>query len=324
MIERPRLQMSILIPVFNWDLALLLPSLTAEIDQSQLGAKVEVIVMDDHSSDGPLRFRNETLLAGLAKPYLKHSVQERNVGRSAIRNLLAAEASGEYLLFLDCDVLPDAPDFIRSYLSLSDSGELDVVSGGISYRTRVLKGREFDYHAYLGGRKEVKPAAVRNREPWRHILTSNIMVRKSVFQTTPFDERFTGYGYEDVEWGARLAERFKILHVDNTASHLGLVTKARTYEKMCNSVSNYLLLKSLRPEAFHASSIGKLVRLLEPVPAPLLAGMDRLLKDLFQSSGSNRLAFLFFQLDFAVLLARALRGRQPDPPAPQPTQGGKP
>jgi glycosyltransferase involved in cell wall biosynthesis len=319
-----RLQMSILIPVFNWDLSLLLPSLVAEIDQFRLGGKLEVIVIDDHSSDGSLRSRNETLLAGLAKPYLRHSMLERNLGRAAIRNLLAAEASGEFLLFLDCDVLPDAPDFIRSYLSFAESGAFDVVSGGISYRTRVLEGREFDYHAYLGGRKEVKAAAVRNREPWRHILTSNIMVRKSVFQATPFDERFTGYGYEDVEWGARLAEKFKILHLDNTASHLGLVTKARSHEKMCNSVSNYLLLKSLRPEAFHASSISKVVRLLESVPAPLLAGMDRLLKKLFLYSGSNRFAFLFFQLDFAVLLASARRSRQPDVPYPKPSQGRKP
>lgn len=319
-----RLQMSILIPVFNWDLSLLLPSLVAEIDQFRLGEKLEVIVIDDHSSDGSLRSRNETLLAGLAKPYLRHSILERNLGRAVIRNLLAAEASGEFLLFLDCDVLPDAPDFIRNYLSFAESGAFDVVSGGISYRTRVLDGREFDYHAYLGGRKEVKAAEVRNREPWRHILTSNIMVRKSVFQATPFDERFTGYGYEDVEWGARLAEKFKILHVDNTASHLGLVTKARSYEKMCNSVSNYLLLKSLRPEVFHASSISKVVCLLESVPAPLLAGMDRLLKKLFLYSGSNRLAFLFFQLDFAVLLASARRERQSDSPSPKPSQGRKP
>lgn len=324
MTDISRLKMSILIPVFNWDLSLLLPSLMAEIDQFQLGETVELIVMDDHSTDGPLRSRNETLLAGLAKPYLKHGILERNVGRAAIRNLLAAEASGEFLLFLDCDVLPDRPDFIRSYLSYADSGEFDVVSGGISYRSRVLDGREFDYHAYLGNKKEAKPALERNREPWRHILTSNIMVRKSVFQATPFDEGFTGYGYEDIEWGARLAEKFKILHIDNTASHLGLVTKARTHEKMVNSVSNYLLLKSLRPAAFHASSISKLVGLLEPVPVPLLAGMDRLLKKLFLSSGNNRLAFLFFQLDFAVLLARALRERQRDLPSPKPAQGGKP
>lgn len=324
MTENLRVKMSILIPVFNWDLSLLLPSLAAEIDRFQLGDKVEVVVMDDHSTDATLRSRNEALLAGLAKPYLKQSILGRNVGRAAIRNLLAAEASGEFLLFLDCDVLPDRPDFVRSYLFYAGSGEFDVVSGGISYRTRVLDGREFDYHAYLGGRKEVKGAAVRNREAWRHILTSNIMVRKSVFQATPFDERFTGYGYEDIEWGARLAEKFKILHIDNTASHLGLVSKARTHEKMVNSVSNYLLLKSLRPAAFHASSIGKLVGLLESVPDPLLAGMDRLLKSLFLSSGNKRLAFLFFQLDFAVLLARALKKRQRDLPAPKSAQGGKP
>ena len=52
------------------------------------------------------------------------------------------------------------------------------------------------------------------------------------FGMTPFNEQFTGYGYEDIEWGLRLANRWKVQHIENTASHLGLVTKSAALEKM--------------------------------------------------------------------------------------------
>lgn len=301
----PRL--SILIPVYNWDLSPLLKAILAEIDAFDLSREVGVIVIDDSSSDARLLAGNAAFIAAHGRPFLKCRALGSNVGRSAIRNMLADEAHGEFLLFLDCDVLPDAPDFIRNYLSHAKGDGFDVVCGGISYRTRVMKGAEYDYHAYLGNKKEVKAAAVRNLAPWRHILTSNIMVRKSVFQTTHFDERFTGYGYEDIEWGVRLAEKFRVLHIDNTASHLGLVTRAKAYEKMRNSVPNYLLLKELCPEAFAASAISKVVGPLTSCSISLLNLLDRSLKGLFLESASDRLAFVFFQLNFAVLLAGSLK-----------------
>lgn len=316
--------LTVLIPVYNWDVSPLLLRIVEEADAFDLWGRVEVVLLDDGSHDRDLAARNKEFCSKHRRPCLEYMELDGNVGRSAVRNMLAAKARGTFLLFLDCDVLPDNDTFLRDYLKQAENDSFDVVCGGVSYRTRIMTDPAYDYHAYLGNKKEVKPALERNREPWRHILTSNIMVRKSVFMATPFDEGFTGYGYEDVEWGARLAESFKILHVDNMASHLGLVTKARSYDKMVNSVSNYLLLKSLRPAAFHASSISKLVRLLEFVPAPLLGGIDRLLKNLFLSSGNNRLAFLFFQLDFAVLLARALKERQRDTSASDLAQGGKP
>jgi hypothetical protein len=171
-----------------------------------------------------------------------------------------------------------------------------------------MDGPQYDYHAYLGNRKEVKAASERNKEPWRHVLTSNIMVRKSVFLGTPFDERFTGYGYEDIEWGVRLAEKYRILHIDNTASHLGLVSKAKAYEKMCNSVPNYLLLRELCPAAFGASAISRLVGILTGFNVALLDLLGRSLKRRFlECRSGNRFAFVLFQLNFAVLLARALK-----------------
>lgn len=299
--------LTVLIPVYNWDVSALLLRIVEEADRFGLGGRIEVLVLDDGSSDLALLAGNDAFCSEHQRPYLEYTRLGRNVGRSAVRNLLAARGRGDFLLFLDCDVLPDSDRFLRDYLEWAEGDEFDVVCGGVSYRTRVMNGPEFDYHAYLGQRKEVKPAAERNAAPWRHILTSNIMLRKSVFQATPFNERFTGYGYEDIEWGVRLAEKFSILHIDNTVSHLGLVTKSRTYEKMRHSVPNYLLLKELCPHAFAASAIRKVVDPLTRCSDTALNLLDRSLKWCFLKCANNRLAFLFFQLNFAVLLAGSIR-----------------
>ena len=61
-----------------------------------------------------------------------------------------------------------------------------------------------------------------------------MLMRRDVFASVAFDERFTGWGWEDVEWGIRVAARWFVVHADIPASHLGLDTApvmARKYEQ---------------------------------------------------------------------------------------------
>ncbi|OGU10606.1 MAG: family 2 glycosyl transferase [Geobacteraceae bacterium GWC2_58_44] len=301
------MRLTVLVPVHNWDVRALLLSIIEEAGAFKLWGKLEVIVIDDNSSDLGVSACNDAFCSQHKRDGFVYSRLGRNVGRSVVRNLLAAQARGDFLLFLDCDVLPDGERFLRNYLDCVNADDFDVVCGGRSYQTRVMMGPEYDYHTYLGNRKEVKSASERNKVPWRFILTSNIMVRKSIFQSTPFDERFTGYGYEDIEWGVRLAGKCRILHIENTASHLGLVSKTTAYEKMCDSVHNYLLLRDLCPEAFAASAISKLVGPFTRCSDSMLNLLDRSLKRRFLECRNNRLAFILFQTNFAVLLARSLK-----------------
>lgn len=299
---------SILIPIFNWDISLFLAKVLTEVERRALGEKVEILIVDDFSTDSKSREANNRLLKSSQTRYLRILETEKNLGRSAVRNLLAHEARGECLLFLDCDVLPDSDDFIENYLRYAVEAAFDVVCGGISYKTRVLQGREYDFHYFFGLKKEVRSANLRNRSPWRYLLTSNIMVRKSVYLANPFDERFTGYGYEDIEWGMRLAQAHSLLHIDNTASHLGLVTQESAYAKMLESVPNYLLLRRLRPEAFSAATVGRVSEALHLLPDFVLTVLDSFLRRLFlRKVLGGSAAFVLFQVNFAVLLAQSLK-----------------
>jgi glycosyltransferase involved in cell wall biosynthesis len=306
------MDLSILIPVYNWNVTLLLGKILDEISGFSLDARVEVIVVDDCSTASDILLDNDKFIEENRHPYLHYSRLDRNTGRSVVRNILTEQAQGEFALFLDCDVLPDSGRFIQEYLKYVRRNDHDVVCGGISYTSRIMQGRDYDYCVYFGKKKEVKAADARNVEPWRHILTSNVMVRMSTFRETPFNEQFIGYGYEDIEWGLRLADRWKVLHIENTASHLGLVSKSAALDKMRKAVPNYLLLRKSCPAAFAAATVGKIARTFTILPEKILTLLDRFFAKAFLHRViSGIVAFGLFQLDYSVLLAKEIKkGRQ--------------
>jgi len=302
------MDLSILIPVYNWDVTLLLRKILDEINEFSLDGKVEVIVVDDCSTATDILRDNDKFIEENRHPYLHYRRLDRNTGRSVVRNILTEQAQGEFVLFLDCDVLPDSGRFIQEYLKYVRRNDHDVVCGGISYTSRIMHGKDYDFCVYFGKKKEVKAAEARNVEPWRHILTSNVMVRMSTFRKTPFNEQFIGYGYEDIEWGLRLADRWKVLHIENTASHLGLVSKSAALDKMRKAVPNYLLLRRQYPAAFTAATVGKLAQALTILPEKILTALDRLFEQVIRNNaGSGFVAFILFQLNYSVLLAKELR-----------------
>ena len=304
--ERRRFALSICIPVFNWDIRLLIGKLIEELSAKQY-SKIELIIMDDFSSNTELRNANRQFFVELKYENLLYVEFKQNVGRSKIRNLLAEKASGEFLLFLDADILPDRPDFIGKYLDYVADNKWDIIYGSLSYVSRTMIGKEYDFYFYLARKTEVKPVGVKNKIPWRYLWTSNVMLRKSVFLQTPFDERFVGYGYEDAEWGIRLRKRYKILHIDNAVSHLGLVSKNTAYQKMRDSIVNYVLLAKLHPEVFKESNIYNIVKWLLFLNNPLLEIIDTVLRKMFFLIHSNKLCFLIFQLNKTVLLVKQIK-----------------
>jgi glycosyltransferase involved in cell wall biosynthesis len=299
---------SILVPIFNWDVSHLARSLMLEIQSERLEDRVEIIFADDCSTAKETQTANKTVLSALRAGFVNYLELERNLGRAAIRNHLVAQSAGEFLLFLDADIVPDNGNFLRRYLEYACTNSCDVVCGGISYVQRILTGPEYDFYVYMSSRAGIQSAAVRNLRPWRWMFTSNIMVRRAAFDATPFDRRFTGYGYEDVEWSIRLARQFRVLHIDNPVSHLGLHEPHRVLEDMRASIPNYHLLATTHPDTFAQTSISPMVHILRWSPAWALRALDRLAGWIFLALNRiHPLAFLLFQFDKAILLALAFQ-----------------
>lgn len=107
----PAAWLSILVPVYNVQdyLAECLESVVAQLQAlPDAGAGVELLVLDDASTDG-----SRALMDTLDRrwPGRLHLMQHaRNAGLSAARNTMIDAARGEYLWFLDSDdkLLPGA------------------------------------------------------------------------------------------------------------------------------------------------------------------------------------------------------------------------
>jgi glycosyltransferase involved in cell wall biosynthesis len=235
--------LSVLIPVFREDPLALLRALDTQA--SRLGDRIEIIVLDDAGGDAVLSARVAAAVGALQAP--ARLIQLRaNEGRARGRNRLAAAARANHLLFLDSDMLPDRPDFLQAYLQrVSDNPA--VVVGGFSV-AQCLVGEAHALHRAMAARADCLPAAVRALTPEKYVFTSNLLVRRDVFEAEAFDEGFRGWGWEDVEWGARVSRRFPILHIDNPATHLGLDTPEVLAGKYEQSVQNFARLAARHPD----------------------------------------------------------------------------
>ncbi|HEY2708312.1 MAG TPA: glycosyltransferase family 2 protein [Caulobacteraceae bacterium] len=225
----PRL--SVLVPFYRDDPTQLLRALNAA------GAAVEIVTLDDGSGDDTLADRVAQCIVGLSAP-ARFVRLAANRGRAAGRNELAAQARGAHLLFLDSDMLPDAPDFIGRWLALIEADDPAVAFGGFSLE-QAPRTRDNAVHRALAARSDCLPVEERRKAPEKHVFTSNLLIRRDVFAAEPFDAGFVGWGWEDVEWGMRVSRRHQIVHIDNPATHLGLTPAATMAAKFEQSAANF-------------------------------------------------------------------------------------
>jgi hypothetical protein len=187
----------------------------------------------------------------------------RNEGRARGRNRLARDARARHLLLLDADMAPAGGRFLRRYLELAEE-DVAIVCGGFSLPPRT-RGPLALHHA-LQQRGEALAARIRARQPEKYVFTSNLLVRRDVLLLEPFDETFLGWGWEDVEWGLRVAARFPVLQIDNPAAHLGLDTAETLASKYEQSQANFARVNERHPDALSRFPSHRLARLLRRSP----------------------------------------------------------
>ena len=252
---QPRL--SVLIPTFRDDPCALLKAL------DQALAPVEVVLLDDGGGDDVLAERIARRIERMRVPACFIRLA-RNEGRARGRNRLASQARGAHLLFLDSDMLPDTPDFLERWTAVADSGAA-VAFGGFTL-DQTPPRPEHALHRAMALKSDCTPAPERAKAPEKHVFTSNLLVRRDVFETIGFDEGFSGWGWEDVEWAMRVARQHPILHIDNTATHLGLDPAPVMAAKYEQSAANFARVVASHREVVSAYPSYKVAKLLKSVP----------------------------------------------------------
>ncbi|KFC24413.1 glycosyltransferase family 2 protein [Chryseobacterium sp. FH1] len=202
------MKLSICIPVFNFDVNELIDDLQNQIDSENLD--VEIILIDDASSH---EFVN--INKNLETKVSQFIFLEKNIGRSKIRNLFLKYTNSEYLLFLDCDGKVINENFIKTYFDFISKQNPDVIFGGRKV-SESEPDSAFGLRWKFATERENLPVSQRLKAPYLDFQTNNFVVKKSVLEDVPFDEKIMQYGYEDLVFSKDLQDhQVKIDHIDN-------------------------------------------------------------------------------------------------------------
>lgn len=238
--------LSILIPTYNYNVFPLV--LELQHQASKTGIEFEVIVFDDASPDETHIRKNEEINA---LPHCRYQLLQKNIGRSAIRNLLAETAKYGWLLFLDADTIPVTKNFIADYLPHLNNEE-KVVYGSIKYQPEQPPADKLLRWVY-GNEREALPKEARQKDPYLSLLTLNFAISKAVFGKVKFNEEIPNLRYEDTLFSYDLMKAgVKIEHIANEVYHLGLDTSEIFMRKSEEAVVGlkYLLDNNLLPHDY--------------------------------------------------------------------------
>ncbi len=116
---------SIIIPVYNT--APYLHECLDSVLQQAISAPIEVICINDGSTDDSLAILSEYTAHSISEQVHIRVISQPNAGLSAARNAGIALATGDYLLFLDSDdcLVPKALEWLTPWLT---NGQTDIVA----------------------------------------------------------------------------------------------------------------------------------------------------------------------------------------------------
>jgi glycosyltransferase involved in cell wall biosynthesis len=260
--------LSILIPTYNDRCKLLVGELRQQAEQA--GIVYEILVADDGSTDADVIRENSEISQWEHCQFLR---QPGNIGRAAIRNVLAQTARYPHLLFIDSDMTLLRTDFICKYVSME---EADVIDGGVSIGgdAEALKGNL--RYRYEKAAEQEHTADKRRQNPYRDFHTANFLIRRDLMLAHPFDERFRYYGYEDVLFGKQLrADHITITHIDNP---MGFCTFESNPDFVAKTEEGLRTLHQFRDEL---RGYSRLLTLVDGIHLPIITSLIRCWHRLF-------------------------------------------
>lgn len=205
-------KISVVFPVYN-NLPVVRVSLPA-IDQQELPDHIEheVIVIDDGSEEDMKGWLRGQRLANC-----RMSLFTENRGRAAARNAGVRASRGDAIIFLDSDVIV-GPRFVQEH-----ARALGMAQGrpAAHLQPRISIGRIVDTYSLDSPRTE--PPTIGDFS-LAHFPSANVAIGRKFLDMVqespdgPFDQqRFTRYGWEDLELGYRLS-KLQIKRVRNNGA----------------------------------------------------------------------------------------------------------
>jgi len=199
---------------------------------------IEIIVIDNNSSDGSIEF--------IAKNYPKVKIKklEKNTGFAYPNNLAAKIANGNLLLFLNNDTIV-TPNFLLELVKTINSDPAIAICQSFLLKPDNTVDSSGDFIDTLG-----RAFSSKIKQPkFVHILSArgaSMLVKKEIFfKLGGFDEKFF-VSYEDVDfgWRANISGYDVVLSPKSIVYHFGRQTiKKLNQEIQFHSVKNSLIIR---------------------------------------------------------------------------------
>lgn len=274
--------LSVLIPTYNYNAFLLVKNIQKQLVLEKI--PFEIICFDD-GSNSSININNEEINTLSNATFIAF---KKNVGRSAIRNLLAEKATFNWLLFLDADVLPVSNNFIKNYIKYFNSDKI-VFCGGIKYQDSTENQK---YLRYKYGKKNEEISLNKRRQnPSKYFFTSNFLIQKAVFSKIKFEEKLVDYGREDLLFSMDLIkEGYKIEQIANEVYHLGIDDNALFIKKTKKAMKNLIFLE--KSNLIDADSL-QLLKLINKISKFKLLKAAAFLQPVFENLAKNKSSVFF-------------------------------
>lgn len=247
--------LSILIPVYRYPVGDLVRNLVRQANGLPL--QWEIRCYDDGSPAADRRLNEE--LSGM--PGVVYRELPHNQGRAAVRNLLARDATGDYLLFMDADSRLVHPHYLQRFLDFLPTDS--ILCGGRVYSATPPADPARYLHWFYGRQREQQPAAQRRRHPHRGFMTNNFVIPRTLMLDHPLDETIRTYGHEDTLLGHEWERKgVGIIHLDNPLQHTGLEPADVFLAKQREAIANLYRIQQHHPIHTRALQLFGLIRRL--------------------------------------------------------------
>lgn len=189
---------SVIIPAYNAQ-ATIARCLHALSQQSYPLSDVEVLVVDDGSSDGTVSRVKEMQQTGIIGDLHIVLLEQSHSGPAAARNLGAQTATGDYVLFTDSDCEP-APHWIEEMIAPFTTPTVAAVKGAYKTRQRELIAR------FAQAEFESRYQKLARAQSVDVVFSYSAAFRRSIFlKIGGFDRGFPTADNEDTDLSYRLA-----------------------------------------------------------------------------------------------------------------------
>ena len=265
---------SLLVPVYNYDVTSLINCLHAAIEDSQIFT--EIII----GADGCDPVYTDQIKSLGKLPKVKNYISKDNLGRAAIRNRLADQSSGSHLLYIDADALisGNAKQYFEKWANHINAAP--VICGGTAYRDKPPADPDKYLRWHYGYFREQRTLKQRNRNPYASFTGFNFMIEKELMAKIRFNEELKKYGHEDTLLGYQLKKAgIKFLHIDNPLIHDGIESNREFIRKTREGVYN---LNTLYDMVTDKKEFAGTVRLLKMFRKLKVIGIARLLALLYK------------------------------------------